>query len=134
MNQLSVNRNSYSVSEIPVLGLTPFEALLAGVTYLNPMFNPAKSFWMNPTCLLTSQHPDTETIGKPYVYNIHLNNPSEIVSSIRDILAMYDRGGGFDSYLHETFTFEQFVARLDLSLRDERICAAYTSDEVVVQS
>lgn len=74
----------------PVLGLTPFESLHAGTPYLNPHFPHPKTFWMNTACSLTSQHPDTETLKKPFVYQVKLNDIEGVKKTVREVLNEYE--------------------------------------------
>ncbi|KAG8432244.1 hypothetical protein GDO86_016763 [Hymenochirus boettgeri] len=79
----------------PYEGPAPLEAIANGCAFLNPKFDPPKSsrntdfFKGKPTLReLTSQHPYAEVyIGKPHVWTVDINKPSEVEKAIKAILS-----------------------------------------------
>ncbi|XP_067864942.1 alpha-1,6-mannosylglycoprotein 6-beta-N-acetylglucosaminyltransferase A-like isoform X2 [Heterodontus francisci] len=109
----------------PYEGPAPLEAIANGCIFLNPNFNPPKSrkntnfFKMKPTFReLSSQHPYAEVyIGKPHVWTIDIDNPSDVKEAMRQIMEQK-----VDPYLPYEFTSEGMLERLNVFIEKQDFC------------
>ncbi|GCB71491.1 hypothetical protein scyTo_0008851 [Scyliorhinus torazame] len=109
----------------PYEGPAPLEAIANGCVFLNPSFNPPKSrkntnfFQGKPTFReLSSQHPYAEIyIGKPHVWTVDINNPSDLKETINQIMKLT-----VDPYLPYEFTSEGMLERLNVFIEKQDFC------------
>ncbi|XP_048407295.1 alpha-1,6-mannosylglycoprotein 6-beta-N-acetylglucosaminyltransferase A-like [Stegostoma tigrinum] len=109
----------------PYEGPAPLEAIANGCIFLNPKFNPPKSrkntnfFQGKPTFReLSSQHPYAEVyIGKPHVWTVDIDNPSEVKETMRQIMEQK-----VDPYLPYEFTSEGMLERLNVFIEKQDFC------------
>ncbi|XP_043546929.1 alpha-1,6-mannosylglycoprotein 6-beta-N-acetylglucosaminyltransferase A-like [Chiloscyllium plagiosum] len=109
----------------PYEGPAPLEAIANGCIFLNPKFNPPKSrkntnfFQGKPTFReLSSQHPYAEVyIGKPHVWTVNIDNPSELKEAMRQIMEQK-----IDPYLPYEFTSEGMLERLNVFIEKQDFC------------
>ncbi|EMP34748.1 Alpha-1,6-mannosylglycoprotein 6-beta-N-acetylglucosaminyltransferase A, partial [Chelonia mydas] len=109
----------------PYEGPAPLEAIANGCAFLNLKFNPAKSskntdfFKGKPTLReLTSQHPYAEVyIGKPHVWTVNINDPSEVEKAVKAILNQK-----IEPYLPYEFTCEGMLQRMNAFIEKQDFC------------
>jgi len=110
----------------PILSFTPMEALQVGTPWLNPRFQPAKTFWNNGDCRLTSQNQYAEAQGAPRVWNYPLGDAASAASVARRALQWVaetqGRLGGVPPMYPRELHFDRLVARLNDNFRAD-FCA-----------
>jgi Glycosyltransferase family 18 len=110
----------------PLVSPSPLEGLALGAAWLNPHRNegPAtESFlqqkvisWTFPSPLDT-QHNPIALLGPPYVYNIHLNNITDVLQAANNAFRYR-----FSSYVPADFRPQAMIARVCTILDDDSIC------------
>uniref|UniRef100_UPI00398E5687 alpha-1,6-mannosylglycoprotein 6-beta-N-acetylglucosaminyltransferase A-like isoform X3 n=1 Tax=Pristiophorus japonicus TaxID=55135 RepID=UPI00398E5687 len=109
----------------PYEGPAPLEAIANGCIFLNVNFNPPKSrkntnfFQGKPTFReLSSQHPYAEVyIGKPHVWTVNIDNPSDVEEALRQIMEQK-----VDPYLPYEFTSEGMLERINAFIEKQDFC------------
>uniref|UniRef100_A0A4W3K722 alpha-1,6-mannosyl-glycoprotein 6-beta-N-acetylglucosaminyltransferase n=1 Tax=Callorhinchus milii TaxID=7868 RepID=A0A4W3K722_CALMI len=109
----------------PYEGPAPLEAIANGCIFLNPKFRPPKNrqntdfFKKKPTFReLSSQHPYAEIyIGKPHVWTVDIENPSEVEAALDQIMELQ-----VEPYLPYEFTNEGMLERLNWFIAKQDFC------------
>ncbi|CAB9512035.1 mannosyl (alpha-1,6-)-glycoprotein beta-1,6-N-acetyl-glucosaminyltransferase, isozyme B [Seminavis robusta] len=116
----------------PIISPSPLEGLAHGAAWLNPhkeYTSPTREqaardvldkepywHWTHPTPLNT-QHNPLALLGAPYVYNIHLENVTQVLAAAHHAVQYR-----FQSYVPPEFRPEAMIARACAMLEDDSIC------------
>lgn len=111
----------------PIFSFTPIEAMQVGTPYLNPNFRPAKSYWMNGDCVITSQHPYCERLGAPQTWNYDPRQLSDVRLIVRTALKWVretqTKLGGIPSMYPKELNYPNLVKRIHANFQTD-FCAA----------